>query len=255
MGILTRQLRFIAFILLDYMRSGRALIEVVAAGAFFYFFLFQTGETALEASKFFSLTGLFSIALTIYTTSAMLGLGDRAQAYLLLTRRLGRIGYLLGFYGAAVVVVSAIYGLISLLVAILSPVEALSIRDWLLGSLPLLLNVALMAALLLMLSSLVFAPSWRLAVLGLIALAFSGNLINGPLQNALPNVLVRVLGAIQTVLSWPLVPPFFAYELSVTRAYNLNAIAIILAQMSLIIALLGLAVYAFERRDLSFSSQ
>ena len=111
-----------------------------------------------------------------------------------------------------------------------------------------------MAALLLMLSSLVFAPGWRLAVLGLIALAFSGNLINGPIQNALPELVVRLLRAVQTLLSWPLVPPFFAYELSVTRDYNFNAVAIILAQVSLIAALLGLAIYAFERRDLSFTT-
>lgn len=254
MELVFRLIRFIGFTLLEYLRSGRALIEVAAAGAFFYFFLFQRGEDMIEPDKFFSLVSLFSIALTIYTMSAMIGLGDRPQGYMLLTRRLGRMGYLLGFYFAAVTIVSGAYGLISLMMAIFNPVEGLDIRNWLLGSLPLLLNVALMAALLLMLSSLVFAPSWRLAVLGLIALAFSGNLVNGPLQNALPSVVVRLLGAVQTILSWPLVPPFFAYELAVTRTYNANAAAIILAQISLIVALLGLSIYAFERRDLSFSA-
>jgi hypothetical protein len=190
--------------------------------------------------------------------SSMMGLGDRAQGYLLLTRRLGRIGYLLGLYLAAVSVVGGAYGLISLLTALLNPVADLSLRGWLLGSLPLLLNVALMAALLLMLSSLVFAPGWRLGVLGLIALAFSGNLVNGPLQEALQNmgadIVVRLLKAVQAILSWPLVPPFVAYELSVTRVYTANALIILYAQISLIVALLGLSIYAFERRDLSFSA-
>lgn len=253
MGVFVRLLRFTGFTLLEYVRSGRFLIEAAAASAFFYFFLFQRSETGLEGQKFFSLSGLFSLALTIYTMSSMIGLGDRTQGYLVVTRRLGRMGYLLGLYLAACVVVSGAYGLVSLLTALLNPIAELTVGGWVLGSLPLLLNVALMAALLLMLSSLVFAPSWRLAVLGLIALAFSGNLISGPLQKALPALVVRLLGAVQTLLSWPLVPPFFAYELSVTRVYNGSAFAIILAQLSLIVALLGLSIYAFERRDLSFA--
>ena len=133
MGLLSRLLRFTGFTLLEYLRSGRALIEAVAAAVFFYFFLLQRDGSSLEAQKFFSLTGLFAIALTIYTMSSMVGLGDRAQGYLLLTRRLGRIGYLLGFYFAGVVVVSAAYGVISLLTAFLSRIPDLTLRDWLLG--------------------------------------------------------------------------------------------------------------------------
>ena len=246
-----RLLRFTWFTLLEYLRSGRILVELIAAVAFFYLFLMRRGDSSIASGQLFALTGLFSLALTLYTMSAFMGLSDRPQGYLLLARRLGRGSYLLGFYLATLAIIFGVYGLESIAVALVNRPSDLGLSGWMLGSLPLLLNVALMAALMLMLSSLVFSPGWRLTVLG--ALAFSSNLINGPLLQSLPDWLRNLLTAIQSLLSWPLVPPFFAYELSVTRDYSANALVIIVAQLSLIVALLGLSVYAFGRRELMFS--
>lgn len=254
MRALTKLARFIGFTLLEYGRSGRVLVELVAAIAFFYIFLMRRSEQPIDAAQFFTLTGLFTLALTLYTMSSLLGLADRQQGYLLLAGRLGRASYLLGFYGAALVVVGGVYGLLSLGAALLNRPADLNGLGWLLGTLPLLLNVALMAALLLMLSSLVFSPGWRLAVLAMIALAFSGNLINGTLLQSLNEAGAgRVLTAVQTVLSWPLVPPFSGFALAVSRDYGAQALAILLAQLSLVVVLLGLSIYAFGRRELIFS--
>ena len=186
MNTLTRTFRFVGFTLVEYARSGRILIELIAGVIFFYIFLRRW--TSLPSPEyFFSTTGLFMLTLTFYSTSAALGLGDRPQGYLLLVRRLGRGGYLLGFYLAAQVIVWAIYGLISIAMALYNPIQGLDVRGWLLGSLPLLLNATLLGALLTLLAPIVLPSTGRLVVLALVAIAFSGGLIGGQTLSELPS--------------------------------------------------------------------
>jgi hypothetical protein len=58
---------------------------------------------------------------------------------------------------------------------------------------------------------------------------------------------------VQALLSWPLVPAFSGYALAISRDYSGTAPVILVAQASMLLALLGLALYAFSRRDLIFS--
>ncbi len=247
-----RLLRFTGFTLLEYLRSGRIVIEIVALLAVFFIFL----RRPMNAQYFFSVLGVFTPALTLYTMAAFIGLGDRPQGYVLLARGVGRGTFLLGLFFGACTIVAGAYGLLSLATAGLNRPVDLGFGDWLLGSLPLLLNIGLLAALLLMLSPLVFPTGWRLVVLGLIALAFSSNFIGGTLLVALPDAVRSVLRALQALLGGPLVPAFYGFQLAVTRDYSTpTAIANILAQASLLVSLLGLSIYAFARRDLIFSNQ
>ncbi len=247
-----RLLRFTGFTLLEYLRSGRIVIEIVALLAVFFVFL----RRPMNAQYFFSVLGVFTPALTLYTMAAFIGLGDRPQGYVLLARGIGRGTFLLGLFFGACTIVAGAYGLLSLATAGLNRPVDLGFGDWLLGTLPLLLNIGLLAALLLMLSPLVFPTGWRLVVLGLIALAFSSNFIGGTLLVALPDAVRSVLRALQALLGGPLVPAFYGFQLAVTRDYSTpTAIANILAQASLLVSLLGLSIYAFARRDLIFSNQ
>lgn len=247
-----RLLRFTGFTLLEYLRSGRVAIEIIAVLATWFIFL----RRPMNAEYFFSVVGVFTPALTLYTMAAFIGLGDRPQAYVLLSRGVGRITFVLGLFLAACTVVAGAYGLICLLVAALNRPFDLDFGGWFLGTLPLLLNIGLLAALMLMLSPLIFPTGWRLFVLGLIALAFSSNFIGGTLLEAMPDALRSLLRAAQAILGGPLVPAFYGFQLAVTRDYSTpTAYANLLAQASLLISLLGLALYAFSKRDLIFSSQ
>lgn len=247
-----RLLRFTGFTLLEYMRSGRVAIEIIALLSIYAIFF----RRPMNAEYFFSVQGVFTPALTLYTMAAVIGLGDRPQGYVLLSRGVGRSNFLLGLFLAACTVVATAYGVLSLIVAVLNRPPDLGIGDWLAGSLPLLLNIGLLAALMLMLSPLVFPTSWRLFVLGLIALAFSSNFIGGQLLLAMPEIVRTILRAVQALLGGPLVPAFYGFQLAVTRDYSTpTAIANLLAQGSLLLSLLGLALYAFARRDLIFSTQ
>lgn len=247
-----RLLRFTGFTLLEYLRSGRVAIEIIAVLATWFIFL----RRSMNAEYFFSVVGVFTPALTLYTMAAFIGLGDRPQGYVLLSRGVGRMIYVLGLFLAACAVVAGAYGVISLAVAALNRPVDLGLGGWLLGTLPLLLNIGLLAALMLMLSPLVFPTGWRLFVLGLIALAFSSNFIGGTLLEAMPDALRSLLRAAQAILGGPLVPAFYGFQLAVTRDYSTaTAYANLLAQASLLVSLLGLALYAFSRRDLIFSAQ
>lgn len=252
MSSLKRTLQFTAFTLVEYARSGRVLVELAAGVAAFYLF-FRRWATPMTAEYLFSTAGLFTLALTFYSASTVLSLGDRPQGYLVLARRLGRGGYLLGLYLAAQAVVWGVYGALSLGVALYNPVPGLGVAGWALGSAPLLLNVALLSALLLLLAPMVLSTGWRLAILAVVALAFSGNLIGGPTLATLPPALATALDVLRTVFSTPLLPAFTGFALSVSRDYaGVNA-AIPVAQLSLTLSLLALAVYTFSRRELIFS--
>lgn len=247
-----RLLRFTGFTLLEYLRSGRVAIEIIAALSLYAIFF----RRPMNAEYFFSVCGVFTPALTLYTMAAFIGLGDRPQGYVVLSRGVGRATYLLGLFLGAVAIVAGIYGLLCIGVALLNRPPDLDMGGWVLGTMPLLLNIGLLAALMLMLSPLVLPTGWRLLVLGLIALAFSSNFLGGQLLEALPEAVRAVLRALQALLGGPLVPAFYGFQLAVTRDYSAaTAIANLLAQASLLISLLGLSIYAFTRRDLIFSTQ
>jgi hypothetical protein len=181
----------------------------------------------------------------------MQNLGDRPQGYLVLVRRIGRGAYLLGLYVAAIVIVLTLYLLISLAAALLQKID-FDARTWLLSSIPLLLNVALLGALLLLLAPMVLSAGWRLTILALVAIAFSGNLLGGPTMQRLGSI-ATALEVLRTIFSTPLLPAFTGFALSLSRDYNGIGVAIPLAQLSLTLSLLALAVYAFARRELIFN--
>ncbi|HEX9373150.1 MAG TPA: hypothetical protein VF897_19210 [Roseiflexaceae bacterium] len=252
MNAFIRTLRFAAFTLVEYARSGRILVELIAGMIFFYVFL-RRWTSAPSPQYFFSATSLFTLALSFFTASTVMGLGDRPQGYLMLAGRLGRAGYLVGLYLATQAIVGGVYGLICLATALYNPVQGLDMRNWVLGSIPLLLNAALLCALLTLLAPMVLPATGRLAVLALVAVAFSGSLIGGQTLADLPAPLTLALSVLRTILSTPLLPAFTGFELAVTRQYDGIAFAIPLAQLSLALGLLSLAVYVFGRREIIFS--
>jgi hypothetical protein len=253
MSTIARMLRFTLFTLVEYARSGRILVELAATAAVFYLF-FRRQASPMTGEYFFSAVGLFTLALTFYTGSTILGMGDRPHGYLVLARRLGRMGYLLGLYLAVQLVVAAAYGAVSLGVALSNPVLNLTPKGWIAGSIPLLLNVALLSALLLLLAPMVLTTGWRLVILGFVALAFSGSLIGGPTLATLPPGVATALDVVRTLFSTPLLPAFTGFALAVSRDYDGINSVIPLTQLSLTLGLLSLAVYTFRRRELIFSS-
>jgi hypothetical protein len=250
MKSLLQALQFAAFTLAEYARSGRILIEAAAAIGCVLIFFRPEGSLPATPEYFFSIAGAFTLALCFYSSSAIFGLGDRQQSYLLLVHGLGRTGYLIGLFAAIAGVVAAAYGLVCLVVAIINPIAGLDIRSWLLGTLPLVLNIALLAALLTLLAPMVLTASWRLLTLALVALAFSGSLISGPTMALLPGSIATIISVLRTIFSAPLLPAFTGFALSVSRDYSGISATVPFAQLGLTIALLGLAVTIFARREL-----
>ena len=233
--------------LTEYMRSGRILIDLTLAIAFWGLF-FQNPRGFVTLDQVFQLSGIFTLLLTLYTTSAMLSLGDRPQGYVILTRPLGRRGYLLGLYCAAVrVVFLAFLVILGLTVAVNRPVD-FGARDLLLGSIPTLLNVALLGALMILLSSLVLKNTPRLLLLAAIAIALYTNSWPQARSN-------RLLSSLQAIFSWLLIPAMRGFQLAQTRTLADGGLAILFAQVAMTVLLLSLATIGFARRDLILSGR
>jgi hypothetical protein len=246
---IVQSLDFAAFTLGEYARSGRILIETLVTVACLLLF-FRSDGNPPPPEYFFSIAGVFTLALTLYSGSALLSLGDRAHGYLPISHGLQRPAYLLGLFLSVVAIVAAAYGGLSLAVAIINPAQGLDVRGWLLGTLPLMLNVTLLAALMTLMTPIVLSAGWRLAALALVALAFSGNLIGGPTLASLPAPLATALDVVRTVFSAPLLPAFTGFALAVSRDYSGLSIVVPLAQLFLTLGVLGLAISVFTRREL-----
>jgi len=253
MRSLLQMFQFAGFTLTEYARSGRILIEVVACAACALIF-FRPEAIPPTPEYFFSITGTFVLGLCLYTASAIFTLGDRPQSYVVLAHGLGRAGYLLGLYLSIVSVVAAAYGILCLVVAVINPVGGLDMRGWLLGTVPLLLNAALLTALLTLLTPMVLPAGWRLTTLALVAIAFSGNLISGPTMSAIPPLLVTTLNVLRTIFSAPLLPAFTGFAISVTRDYSGISAIVPFAQLALTAGLLLIALAVFARREIIFST-
>lgn len=253
MNALVRTCWFAVFTLSEYLRSGRIVVEVLATAAAYYLF-FRRWTMPMTPEYFFSTAGLLMLGLTVYTGSTILALGDRSVGYVTLARRLGRGPYLLGLYLAVLAVSWSVYGAICLLIVLTNPIGGLGFVGWVLGTIPLLLNLALLAAFLTLLTPIVLPAPWRLAVLALVALAFSGSLIGGATLSSLPAPVAVALDVMRTILSTPLLPAFTGYAISVSRDYNGASAAVPLAQLFLVIGLLALAVYSFAKREIVFSA-
>jgi hypothetical protein len=231
----------------EYLRSGRILIELTLAIAFWGLF-FQNPRGFLTMSQVFQLGGIFTLLLTLYTASSMLSLGDRPQGYLVLTRPLGRRGYLLGLYTAAVLVVWAALALVVVLTLLVNRPIDFGWRDMLLGSVPTMLNVALLAALMMLMSSMVLRNTPRLLLLAVIAVALYTN--SWPQLRANP-----VVSALQMAASYLLVPAMRGFQLAQTRAFGNGGIFIMIAQVAMTVLLLSVALLTFVRRDLILSGR
>lgn len=248
MRLLNQAFDFALFTVAEYARSGRILLELGLTLA--CLMIFFRSESTPSADYFFSIASTFSLLLCAYSASTILAMGDRPQGYVLLAHGLSRKAYLLGLFLASVLVVLAAYGILSAGVALLNPIEGLDMREWLAGSLPLGLNVLLVAALLTLLAPFVLRVAWRLLMLAFVAIAFSGALLSGPTLAALPSPLASILDVLRTIFSTPLLPAFTGFALSVSRDYSGLSMIVPLSQLLLVLGILGIALWQFSRREL-----
>lgn len=242
------------FTLSEYLRSGRVLIELGALIVFAYVFLRRPNTAAiLDATQFFSMTAVFVLVQTIYTSSVLMSMGSRAQGYVVLARPLGRKGYLMGLFLVSVIIGIANFVLCSLIVTLINTPVRWNFVIWGAGTLPLILEIGLVAALVMLLSGLVLTSGWRLLVLGVVALASLGSADIFSKVIALDSTFGKLLSAIRTLVGIPLTPLLAGFELTTQRIYSAQSVAIILGQITLLVAVLAFSMAAFDRRDIILS--
>lgn len=255
-GWLRRTLSFSRFTLNEYVRSGRVLVEILALVVVAWIFFNPRDVSGFPESYFFTYTGIFIPALAAVTTAMIMRLGNRPPGYIVLSRTLGRSGYLVGLYLTAVFVSTVAYLLLlSFVVGInrLMPQAAVfSPQGWILGTLPVLLNVAIVAAFVTFLMPLVLPKGLRLAGLVVLAVALSEP---GQYLNALgAGSFGSALGRIVDTLAILILPAARGYKLGVDHVYDSYAIETLLSQLALLVVVLALALLGFCRRELVFES-
>lgn len=236
---------FTLFTLIEYVRSGRIIIELVATILFWSLFLRQW---PVDMSQFFSLTGILTLLMALYTTAALLSLGERPQGYVMLTRPLGRHGYLISLYFVGLIIVAIMFVLISGATIVFNRPYDFAWVELLKGALPVLLNVALLSALMVLLSSLVLTNTLRLLLLAVLAVA-----LYSQAWHLWP--VYRFIEPLQSLFSWPVYPALAGFKLATTRDFANGAIYIPLAQLALTVLLLSLALSSFKRRDIILRNQ
>jgi hypothetical protein len=246
--MLNRIITFASFTLVEYIRSGRILIELAATVGFWAVFFRDRGIAPIDLAQFFSLSSIFTLLLSLYTATSLLSIGERPQGYLLLTRPLSRTGYLLGLYLVVVILVGLMFALLTGLTLIFNRPFDFTWLDLFAGTLPLLLNVTILAALLILLSSMVLSTSARLLVLALLAIALYSRA-----WHLRPEF--RYIEPLQSLLSWPIYPALSGFRLSMTRDFSGIDRFTPIAQILLAVLLMAWAIAAFKRRDIILRDQ
>lgn len=243
-----RTLTFAGFVLSEYLRSRRFLAELLVGVAVVPLFM-PLGREELDVPQFFTVVGLFVLVQSAYTTWVVVGQGRRPQGYVVLARPLGRSGYLIGHYLASVAMTVLVY--LTLTLAILSIQWAtnhppsLSVEEWLLRTLPLLMDVAVISAFVTLITPLVLTPWPRLVALGLPVLALSSELkLLERLEVALGATLLHEL------FDLVLFPIALGFGLAIQSGYTSGSVWIFGHQLALALALLAIALFAFHRREL-----
>jgi len=245
MQALRRILTFTQFTFAEYVRSGRIVIELVATVLFWTLFLRQY---PVGLDQFFSLIGIFTLLLALYTTAAVLSLGERPQGYVVLTRALGRGGYLLSHYLVVLIIVVVMFCFVSGLTLLFKLPFDFTWRELFKGALPLLLNIGLLSSLMVLLSSLVLSNTWRLVLLAILAIA-----LYSQAWHLWP--VFRFIEPLQSIFSWPVYPAIAGFRLATTRQFSNGAVYIPLAQFALTVLLLSFALISFKRRDIILRNQ
>ncbi|MBV9789928.1 MAG: hypothetical protein JOZ51_17200 [Chloroflexi bacterium] len=245
MFALRRLWTFTRFTLTEYIRSGRIIVELVAVILFWGLFL---REWTIGSEQFFSLTGIFTLLMALYTTAALLSLGERPQGYVMLTRPLGRTGYLLGLYFVALIVVLTMFAVVSALTITFNRPFDFLWNEFFMSVVPLLLNVALLSSLIVLLSALVLPNVMRLFLLAVLAIALYS-------QAWHLSPVYRFIEPLQSLFSWPLYPAMAGFKLATSRDWTGGGYYIPLAQLALTVLLISLALISFKRRDVILRNQ
>jgi hypothetical protein len=243
---------FVRFTLREYVRSGRILIEILAAIIVAWTFFWPNGAVkGLDPFWFFSMAGVFFLFLPAYTTIAITRLGNRPQGYIVFSRNLGRHGYLIGLYITVGVVMLIIYLLFNLIVQLVwsTRPHTLTVGGWVLGTIPLLLNSAIISAFCTLITPLVLPSKTRLLIMGLVVLASGVNILAS--IHLFGDALLR---PVQAILDLPLLPALRGFELAARRDYSIAALVVLLGQGLLALALMSCALLAFTRRELILKS-
>lgn len=235
---------FTGFALSEYIRSGRIVIELIASVLFWGLFL---REWTVGLEQFFSLTGVFTLLMAFYTTASLLSIGKRPQGYVLITRPLGRGGYLLGLYLVALLVVLTMYAFVSGLMIFVNPPFDFLWLDFGKGSVPLLLNVTMLASLLVLLAALVPSNMLRLGLTALIGFGVYS-------QTWHVSSAYAFVEPIQSMFSWPMYPAVEGFKLATSRDWS-SGPYIPLIQLALTIIMLVVALLVFQRRDVVLRDQ
>lgn len=243
------------FLLRDYVRSKRIFFEILVTLIFISLAIVR--KYLDRSDSFFSVTSVLLAVTALVTMISFTSSAFHPRGYPLLMRPAGRTGYVLAHYLATIIIVFGMYLLISIAAGIFRPAADLTLLGWLEGSVPLLLNVALIAAATLLFSPLLVSSAWRLGALVALALALSGTAgrirfapDSEPLVDLFPRGVVDFLEAVRSVPGWVLTPVLRGFDLAATHHFGLEAVLTITAQLSLVCALVGLCVYIFRRRDI-----
>lgn len=242
----TRTVAFARFALLEYVRSGRAIAELLAVVLMIWLAFWPRGYTGLDLRQFMSLSALFMLALAAYTTAVFASLGNRAVGYVFLARPLGRGGYLLGILLAVWTVLLAAYLLLVALVVVLYAGNGREVPGdlsvWALGSLAILLDAAVASLYTLLLAPLVVSRWQRFVALAVLALGLASYLDPA-----------HTLGPLGTLAGAALLPVVSGLDLAARPHFDAASLAVVVAQFGEAALLFGATLVIFRHRDVTFS--
>lgn len=241
-------LAFGRMVLREYVVSGRIVVELLAVCLFTLIFFWPQGRDSLSLERFMTIAGPFLVLLSVYTAVRVVRLGGQPQGLVFVLSPLRRHGFLAGLHGVAAAIGVLVYGALVVVVSVLyrsygQPIE-IGVRGWVVGGLPLLLDVVVVVALVLFLSQ-VFPFFERLVVRAVVG---AGVLLL-VLVNVAPGEQATTL--VGQVVQVPRLLFLQSVALAMQPVWTLAGAGVLLIQAVLAVGLLAGAMVLFNRRDVA----
>lgn len=242
-------MRLVRWILDDYMRTQRILVEWVAAVAIAYVAL----HTHSDAASTLATWSLSVIAFALYTTSVIADIAEHPSNLVRLLQLKSRRTYIVAFLVATFIIVASSY---ALLVAATYLFAQAAFPDWQLwlSTIPAIIVLIVTAIIvMILLTPLVAGPLQRLALLAFIAVPLAWDRVIAILPDMLPGTVMAAFQAMSTFFGVMLWPTMQLYSLTINPQFDTLSLLLVVIHVFIISGLTVLAVRWYNRRSLTIA--
>ena len=242
-------MRLVRWILDDYIRSQRILVEWVAAIGIAYGAL----HAHTDATSTLATWSLSAIAFALYTTSVIADIADQPSSLVRLLQLQSRRTYIGAFLLSTFLIVVSSYLLLVTATYLFAQAAFPEWQQWVSTIPAIIVLIFTVIIVMLLLTPLVAAPVQRITLLAFITLPLAWDRVIALLPEMLPGTIMATFYAFSTVFGVILWPAMQLYALTINPQFNSLSLCLATVHLLVVSGLTVLTFRWYSRRSLTIA--